>query len=47
MRRTLVGFGKESTTLLVVSATGGFYKASFDLERGGPCEQQSVVQFDQ
>jgi hypothetical protein len=45
-RRALVGFGKSPTTLLVVGADGTFYKASFDAERGGPCEQQSVVQFD-
>lgn len=41
--RTLVGFGKDATTLLVVSATGGFYKACFDASRGGVCEQQSYV----
>ncbi|KAI3432614.1 hypothetical protein D9Q98_004160 [Chlorella vulgaris] len=45
-QRALVGFGKSPTTLLVVGADGTFYKASFDAERGGPCEQQSVVQFD-
>lgn len=43
--RAIVGFGKDPTTLLVVSATGGFYKASFDAERGGSCEQQSFVQW--
>jgi hypothetical protein len=43
--RALVGFGRDPTTLLVVSSTGGFYKASFDPEKGGNCEQQSFVQW--
>ena len=44
-RRALVGFGREPTTLLVVSASGGFFKASFDPDKGGSCQQQSFVQF--
>jgi hypothetical protein len=42
----LVGFGSEPTTLLVVSSTGGFYKASFDPQKGGHMEHQSFVQYD-
>ena len=44
-QRALVGFGREPTTLLVVSASGGFFKASFDPEKGGACEQQSYAQW--
>ncbi len=44
-QRCLVGFGREPTTLLVVSSTGCFYKASFDPEKGGTMEQQLFVQF--
>ena len=44
-QRCLVGFGREPTTLLVVSTTGCFYKASFDPDKGGTMEQQLFVQF--
>lgn len=43
----LVGFGKDPTTVLVVSATGGIYKGSFDPEQGGSCDVQSFVQFEE
>ncbi|KAL4446321.1 hypothetical protein ABPG77_003128 [Micractinium sp. CCAP 211/92] len=43
--RAVVGFGKEPGCLLVVSSTGAFYKALFDTEKGGTCEQQSYVQW--
>lgn len=36
-QRTVVAFGQASTTLLVASATGYFYKLGFDGERGGHC----------
>lgn len=44
-QQCLVGFGREPTTLLVVSSTGCFYKAFFDPEKGGTMEQQLFVQF--
>ncbi|KAL4423750.1 hypothetical protein ABPG75_001051 [Micractinium tetrahymenae] len=43
--RAVVGFGKDPGCLLVVSSTGAFYKALFDTEKGGSCEQQSYVQW--
>ena len=43
--RSLVGFGREPTTLLLVSATGGFYKASFDPDKGGTFEAHAYVQW--
>ncbi|KAK9810333.1 hypothetical protein WJX72_008875 [[Myrmecia] bisecta] len=43
--RSIVGFGALPNTLVVVSASGSFYLATFDTERGGPCEQQSYSKF--
>jgi hypothetical protein len=43
--RALVGFGREATTLLVVCASGSFFRARFDADRGGACEQLAAVQF--
>lgn len=43
--RAVVGFGREPATLLVVCANGSFFRARFDAERGGACEQLAAVQY--
>lgn len=43
--RSVVAFGTSPTTLLVVSASGAFYTASFDPEKGGRCVQRSLSRF--
>ena len=43
--RSVVAFGTSPSTLLVVSASGAFYKASFDPEKGGRCVQRSLSRF--
>lgn len=35
----IVAFGKEASTILIVTSTGAFHKLRFDPEKGGPCEQ--------
>jgi len=42
--RTLVAFGSEKNSIIVVSADGSFYKASFDPEKPG---QECVQELDQ
>jgi len=43
--RTIVAFGHEKNSIIVVSADGTFYKAIFDPEKGGECVQESYKQF--
>ena len=43
--RTIVGFGSQANTLLIISANGTFCTATFDTERGGPCERGSHNRF--
>lgn len=43
--RSVVAFGTSPSTLVVVSASGAFYTASFDTEKGGLCEQRSYARF--
>lgn len=43
--RSVVGFGAEENTVLVVSASGAFFSAVFDIEKGGNCEQASYYKF--
>lgn len=43
--RTAVGFGQQANTLLVIGSSGTFYVASFDMERGGPCEERHSCRF--
>ncbi|KAK9844455.1 hypothetical protein WJX74_002757 [Apatococcus lobatus] len=43
--RSIVGFGPQQTTLLVVSTTGTFYSATFDADKGGNCHQQNLSSF--
>jgi WD40 repeat protein len=42
---TIVAFGTEKNSLIVVSADGTFYKALFDPEKGGECVQESYAKF--
>mmetsp|Transcript_33440 Transcript_33440/g.73944 ORF Transcript_33440/g.73944 Transcript_33440/m.73944 type:complete len:382 (+) Transcript_33440:4009-5154(+) len=41
--RSIVGFGPTPNTLLVVTAGGSFYKASFDPNKGGQAQQEAYI----
>ena len=43
--KAVVGFGTTSNSLVVVSASGSFYTASFDHDKGGACKQDSFCKF--
>jgi len=44
--RTIVAFGSEKNSIVVVSAEGNFYKAIFDPEKpGSECQQSSYAKF--
>ncbi len=43
--RSIVAFGTVASTLVVVSASGAFYSASFDTDKGGACQQHSFARF--
>lgn len=44
--RTIVAFGQDKNSIIVVSADGTFYKALFDTEKsGGECVQESCAKF--
>lgn len=43
--KAVVGFGATSNSLVVVSASGSFYTASFDHDKGGACKQDSFCKF--
>lgn len=44
--RTIVAFGQDKNSIIVVSADGTFYKALFDPEKsGGECVQESYAKF--
>ena len=43
--RTMVGWGREPNTLLLISSAGAFYRLEFDPERGGACEQLAYCQW--
>jgi len=44
--RTIVAFGAEKNSIIVVSAEGSFYKAMFDPEKSGSeCHQESYAKF--
>ncbi len=43
--RSIVAFGTIPSTLVVVSASGAFYTASFDTDKGGACQQHSFARF--
>mmetsp|Transcript_17694 Transcript_17694/g.46047 ORF Transcript_17694/g.46047 Transcript_17694/m.46047 type:complete len:380 (-) Transcript_17694:117-1256(-) len=42
---SVVGFGPQPHTILVVTSTGGFYKCSFDPNAGGQCNQDWYCKF--
>jgi WD repeat-containing protein 45 len=42
---TIVGFGPQPHTLVVVTSTGSYYKVGFDPSKGGQCLQQSYCKF--
>lgn len=42
---SIVGFGAEPHTVLVVTAGGSFYKVAFDPVKGGHCTQLSYCKF--
>lgn len=41
----MVGFGQHSDVILIVSAQGSFYTATFDTLKGGPCTQKAFHKF--
>jgi len=41
----VVGFGPSNSSLIVASASGSFFTASFDSEKGGICKQESFCKF--
>lgn len=43
--RSLVGFGREPHTLLVLTAGGMLYRLAFDPARGGHCESTMQAQW--
>ncbi len=43
--QSIVGFGVDPNTVLVVTRGGSFYKLSFDPVKGGPCSQLSYCKF--
>ena len=44
--RSIVAFGSEKNSIIVVSADGSFYKALFDPDKpGAECVQESYAKF--
>jgi hypothetical protein len=43
--RSIVSFGPQPNTLIIVSASGSFYTAAFDEHKGGMCQQLSYCKF--
>jgi len=43
--KTVVAFGSDENSIVVVSADGMFYKATFDSEKGGECKIQEKTEF--
>ena len=43
--RSLVAFGSEKNSIIVISSDGSYFKALFDPEAGGECIQQSTSKF--
>ncbi len=40
-----MAFGPTPHSLIIVSASGSFYKVSYDPAKGGPCSQDSYCKF--
>ena len=43
--RSTVGFGQSANTIVVVTASGAYYSATFDPQKGGACDQQEFCIF--
>merc|ERR1711902_25106 len=43
--RTIVAFGSDETSIVVVSSDGTFYKATFDPKNGGDCQKVKDERF--
>ncbi|KAA6423311.1 MAG: WD repeat domain phosphoinositide-interacting 3-like [Trebouxia sp. A1-2] len=43
--KAVVGFGPSNSSLIVASASGSFFTASFDSDKGGICKQESFCKF--
>lgn len=43
--RTIVAFGADENSIIVVSADGSFYKAMFDPDKGGECIKEKYAKF--
>lgn len=43
--RSVVGFGSSPATIVVASASGVFYTAAFNSQKGGMCEQRTFCRF--
>merc|ERR1712154_569954 len=43
--RTIVAFGADEASIVVVSSDGTFYKATFDPKNGGDCQKVKDEQF--
>jgi len=43
--RSLVCFGTDSSSVIVVCADGFYYKYVFDLQKGGECRQETMAKF--
>eukprot|EP01083_Nonionella_stella_P042494 114755_1 len=43
--RTIVAFGSDETSIVVVSSDGTFYKATFDPKNGGDCQKVTDARF--
>jgi WD40 repeat protein len=45
--RTIVAFGHDKNTVIIVSAEGSFYRVTFDPEKGGECHEEYFFKFIQ
>ncbi|MEW5303208.1 MAG: hypothetical protein WDW36_005921 [Sanguina aurantia] len=43
--RSVVGFGPQPHTLVIITSTGSFYRVSFDPAKGGLCHQDSFCKY--
>lgn len=43
--RSVVAFGPQQHTLVIITSTGSFYKVSIDPVKGGQCHQDSFCKY--
>ena len=43
--KTIVGFGQQPNSLVVVGSSGNFWRATFDPEKGGVCQQIEIAKY--